>query len=99
MNSQHPCPAEPTLSVQMKYHTYITAKLNILREPKNESLGVPADPVHNSVPRENRGRPDAALPPMAQAISIGLTAKQKWHSTKPDESELNRAQTDGLHIL
>ena len=44
------------------------AKLNALKEPKDELSGVPMDPVHNSVVRENHTRPDAALPPMAQAI-------------------------------
>ena len=74
-------------------HSNITAKLNVLREPKDDSLGVPADPVHNSALRENRRRPDAALPLTAQA-GLGLTASQKWHSSKPDESELNRANKD-----
>ena len=93
-NGTPPCPAEPALSVSMwKEPSNITAKLNVLREPKDDSLGVPADPVHNSALRENRRRPDAALPLTAQA-GLGLTASQKWHSSKPDESELNRAHKD-----
>jgi len=64
------------------------AKLNVLREPKNGTSGVPADPVHNSVVRENRTRPDAALP------MRGLTASPKWYSPKLDGPELNRAHKD-----
>jgi hypothetical protein len=64
------------------------AKLNVLREPKNGTSGVPADPVHNSVVRENRTRPDAALP------MRGLTASPKWYSPKLDGPELNRAHRD-----
>jgi hypothetical protein len=64
------------------------AKLNVLREPKNGTSGVPADTVHNSVVRENRTRPDAVLP------MRGFTASPKWYSPKLDEPELNRAHKD-----
>ena len=42
----HPCPAESALSVSMwNEPSNITARLNVLKEPKDDSLGVPADPV------------------------------------------------------
>ena len=83
------CPAVLTRAVQsLDGIAPPGAKLNVLREPKNGPSGVPADPVHNSVVRENRTRPDAALP------FRGLTASPKWHHPKLDDPELNRAHKD-----
>ena len=83
------CPAVLTRAVQsLDGIAPPGAKLNVLREPKNGPSGVPADPVHNSVVRENRTRPDAAL------SFRGLTASPKWHHPKLDDPELNRAHKD-----
>ena len=61
-----------------------TAKLSILREPKNGILGVPAD---------QDGKTSSLLGGVC-SVSNGFNRNPKWHCTKLDIPELNRARKD-----
>jgi hypothetical protein len=66
-----------------------TARLHTMREPKNGTLGVPADQLHNS-------SAVGSVPVSGIPDTKGFVAGTRWHQTKLDGSELNRAHVSEL---
>ena len=60
-----------------------------MREPKNDTSGVPADQLYNS-------SAVGSVPVLGIPDTKGFVAKQRWHQTKLDGSELNRAHMSEL---
>ena len=58
-------------------------------EPKNDTSGVPADQLYNS-------SAVGSVPVLGAPNTKGFVAKQRWHQTKLDGSELNRAHMSEL---
>jgi hypothetical protein len=79
------CPADSTeeLLTLSSGIAMPTAKLSIQREPKNGISGVPVDQDGKT----------SSLPGDDSYVN-GFNRNQKWHSTKPDRPELNRAHKD-----
>ena len=62
-----------------------TAELHTMREPKNDTSGVPAEQLYNSLAVGSvsvSGIPDTK----------SFVANTRWHQLKLDGSELNRAR-------
>ena len=80
------CPAEATEKL-LTFSSGIampTAELNVRREPKNGVSGVPAD---------QNGKTSSLLGDEC-SVSKEFNRKPRWHYTKPDTPELNRADKD-----
>ena len=85
--SRNSVPAEAVMSNRPTADTgknVATAELHTMREPKNDTLGVPADQLYNS-------SAVGSVPVLGAPDTKGFVAKQRWHQTKLDGSELNRA--------
>jgi len=82
--SSNPRPAETVQSNRSTEDFVPTAQLNTLREPKKGTSGVPADQLYNS-------SAVGSVPVPVAAGTMGFVAQQRWHQTKPEGLELNRA--------
>ena len=78
--------SRPTGDTGMKVPT---ARLFTMGEPKNDSLGMPADQLHNS-------SAVGSVPVSGIPDTKGFVAGTRWHQTKLDGSELNRAHMSEL---
>jgi hypothetical protein len=85
--SRHSVPAEAVMSNRPTGNTQKkvpTAELSTMREPKNDTLRVPADQLYNS-------SAVGSVPVSGIPDTKGFVAGTRWHQTKLDGSELNRA--------
>ena len=90
--SRYSVPAEAVMSSRPTGDTGMkvpTARLLTMGEPKNDSLGMPADQLHNS-------SAVGSVPVSGIPDTRGFVARPKWHQTKLDGSELNRAHMSEL---
>jgi hypothetical protein len=90
--SRYSVPAEAVTSSRPTGNTHTrvpTARLHTIREPKNDTSGVPADQLYNS-------SAVGSVPVLGIPDTKGFVAKQRWHQTKLDGSELNRAHMSDL---
>jgi len=90
--SRNSVPAEVATSSRSTVDTSMnvtTAELHTMGEPKNEPLGVPADQLYNS-------SAVGSVPVLGIPDTKGFVAKQRWHQTKLDGSELNRAHVSEM---
>jgi hypothetical protein len=90
--SRNSVPAEAAMSNRPTGDTgkkVPTAELHTMREPKNDTSGVPADQLYNS-------SAVGSVPVLGIPDTKGFVAKQRWHQTKLDGSELNRAHMSEL---
>ena len=92
--SRYSAPAEAVTSSRPTGDTSTnvpTAELHTMREPKNDTLGMPADQLYNS-------SAVGSVPVLGIPDTKGFVASQRWHQTKLDGSELNRAHvSDMIH--